>query len=172
MLWPWLTCEGRTSTLHHEEEDSSNCRQKITRQVMNTCAGCCNTTCKARATPHKIGRQSLHLTLREGYRAHACASRVNISWQPCTGTRWRTIGGGIPHQKQVIGEDADLEKIGGILNRVIKGGRDGITIEVDQRQVKEILKDLDLEQANHAATPRNVDKKNDNNAWKQREEPR
>ena len=31
--------------------------------------------------------------------------------------------------------------------------RDGITIEADQRHVREMLKDLDLEQANHAAPP-------------------
>ena len=30
-------------TLHHEEEYSSNCRQKISRQVMSTCADCCST---------------------------------------------------------------------------------------------------------------------------------
>ena len=57
-------------------------------------------------------------------------------------------------KKQVIGEDADLEKIR-ILNRVIKWGCDGITIEADQRSVREILEDLQLEQANHAATPCN-----------------
>ena len=33
--WQWLACEERTSTLHHEEEYSSNCCQKITRQVMD-----------------------------------------------------------------------------------------------------------------------------------------
>ena len=49
-------------------------------------------------------------------------------------------------KKQVMGEDADLEKIGSILNRVTKWGRDGITIEADQRHVTEILKDLELEQ--------------------------
>ena len=64
----------------------------------------------------------------------------------------------------MIGEDADLEKIGRILNRVIKCGRDGISIEADQRHVREILKDFDLEQANHAATSCNMDKKNENNA--------
>ena len=52
--------EGRTSTLQHEGECSSNCRQKITSQATSTCAGCCNTTCTARATPHLIGRKSLH----------------------------------------------------------------------------------------------------------------
>ena len=62
-------------------------------------------------------------------------------------------------KKQVIGEDAHLEKTGRILNRVIKWGRDGITIEADQRHVRKMLKDLELEQANHAATPCNMDKK-------------
>ena len=38
-------------------------------------------------------------------------------------------------KKQVIGEDADLEKSGRILNRVIEWSRDGITIEADQRRV-------------------------------------
>ena len=65
-------------------------------------------------------------------------------------------------KKQVIGEDAHLEKTGRILNRVIKWGRDGITIEADQRHVRKMLKDLELEQANHAATPCNMDKKEDN----------
>ena len=67
-------------------------------------------------------------------------------------------------KKQVIGEDPDLEKIGRTLNRVIAGNRDGITIEADQRHVREILKDLELEQANHAATPCNVGKKKEVNA--------
>ena len=60
---------------------------------------------------------------------------------------------------QVIGEDADLEKIERILNRVIKWSRDGTTIEADHRHVWEMLKNLELEQANHAATPCNADKK-------------
>ena len=59
-LWPWWTCEGRISALQHEEECSPNCRQKITRQVKNTCSGCCITACTARATPHKIRMKSLH----------------------------------------------------------------------------------------------------------------
>ena len=50
--------------------------------------------------------------------------------------------------KQVIGEDPDLEKSGRILNRVIKWNRDGITIEADHRDVREILKGLELERAN------------------------
>ena len=56
-------------------------------------------------------------------------------------------------KKQVIGEDPDLEKSGRILNRVIEWDRDGTTIEADQRHVREILKDLELEAAMHSATP-------------------
>ena len=37
-LWQWSTCEGRISTLHRKGECSLNCRQRISRQVMNTCA--------------------------------------------------------------------------------------------------------------------------------------
>ena len=51
-------------------------------------------------------------------------------------------------KKQVLGEDPDLEKSGRILNRVIVWNRDGITVEADQRHVREILKGLELERAN------------------------
>ena len=51
-LWHWLTCEGRTSTLQHEEEYSSNCCQKITRQGTNRLYGTRHA--------HKIARKSLH----------------------------------------------------------------------------------------------------------------
>ena len=61
-----------------------------------------------------------------------------------------------------MGEDADFENSGRILIRVNKWGRDGVTVEADQRYVREILKDLELEQVNHAATPCNVDKKSEN----------
>ena len=40
----------------------------------------------------------------------------------------------------MVGEDADLEKIGRILNRVIKWSLDGITIEADQIHVREMLR--------------------------------
>ena len=50
----------------------------------------------------------------------------------------------------------DLEKSGRILNRVIEWDRDGITIEADQRHVREIMKGLELERANHSATPCDV----------------
>ena len=56
--------------------------------------------------------------------------------------------------KQVVGEDDGcLEKRGRILNRVMKWKRGGITIEADQRHVREILKDLSLKQVNLLTTP-------------------
>ena len=64
-------------------------------------------------------------------------------------------------KKQMIGEDPDLEKSGRTLNRVIKWNRDGITIEADQRHVREILTGLELERANHSATPCAVERKNE-----------
>ena len=67
-------------------------------------------------------------------------------------------------KKQVTGEDADLEQSGRILNRVIEWGRDGMTIVADQRHVKDILKGLELERANHIATPCAVESKNEANA--------
>ena len=39
-------------------------------------------------------------------------------------------------KKQVVWKDADLGKSGRKLIRVIEWGRDGITIEADQRHVK------------------------------------
>ena len=60
-LWHWLTYEGRTSTLQHEEEYSLNCRPRTTSQPMNTCVGCCDTACTARATPQKTGKRSWQL---------------------------------------------------------------------------------------------------------------
>ena len=62
-------------------------------------------------------------------------------------------------KKQVVGEDPDLEKSGRILNRVIEWDRDGITTEADQRCFREILKGLELERANHSATPCAVERK-------------
>ena len=47
----------------------------------------------------------------------------------------------------MIGEDPDLEKSGRILYRVIAWNRDGITIEADQRHVREILNGFELERA-------------------------
>ena len=40
-------------------------------------------------------------------------------------------------KKQVIGEDPDFEKSGRTLSRVIEWNRDGITIEADQRHVRD-----------------------------------
>ena len=54
-VWPWWTCEGRISTLQHEERCLSNCHPRTTSQVTNTFAGCCDTVCTALATLHRIG---------------------------------------------------------------------------------------------------------------------
>ena len=59
-------------------------------------------------------------------------------------------------RKQVLGRDPDLEKSGRPLNRVIEWDRDGITIEADQRHVRETMKRLELERANNSATPCDV----------------
>ena len=66
----------------------------------------------------------------------------------------------------MTGEDADLQKTGRIQNRVIKWSGDGITIEADQRHFREILKDLELERANHSAAPCVVDRKDEDGARK------
>ena len=64
----------------------------------------------------------------------------------------------------MVGEDADFEKSGRKLNCVIEWGRDGITVEADQRQVRETLKDLALERSKHFATPCAVERKNEGGA--------
>ena len=56
-------------------------------------------------------------------------------------------------KKQVLGGGSHLEKSRRIHNRVIEWDRDGITIEADQRHVREIMKGLELERAKHSATP-------------------
>ena len=67
-------------------------------------------------------------------------------------------------KKQVIGEDADLEKNGTILNGVIDWCRDGITIEANHRHVRDLLKGLELERANRSVAPCAAEMKNDGNA--------
>ena len=62
-------------------------------------------------------------------------------------------------RKQVLnGVDPDLEKSG---SRVIEWDRDGITTEADQRHVREIMKGLELERANHSATPCAVERRDE-----------
>ena len=61
----------------------------------------------------------------------------------------------------MIGEDPDLEKSGRMLNCVTEWNRDGITLEADQRHVRETLKGLELERANRSATPCAVDRRDE-----------
>ena len=72
----------------------------------------------------------------------------------------------------MIAEDSDLEKSGRILNRVIEWNRDGIVIEADQRHVREILKGLEPERANHSATPCVVDRKDEDKGESRHEQGR
>ena len=51
-----------------------------------------------------------------------------------------------------------------MLSRVIEWSRDGITIEADQRRVREILKDFEQERACHSATPCALGRKHEVNA--------
>ena len=55
-------------------------------------------------------------------------------------------------RKRYLGRGLDLEKSGRMVYRFIEWDRDGITIEADQRHVREIVKGLELERANHSAT--------------------
>ena len=129
----------------------------------------------AHATPHETWEEELASTLSDLKltRGSACP----CVWQGCIKDEHfvTTVHGDditicgersvveIPQQnyiketikikKQVIGEDPDLEKSGRILNRFVDWDRDGITIEADQRDVRETLKDLEWERANHSATP-------------------
>ena len=61
----------------------------------------------------------------------------------------------------MLGRDPDLEKSGRILNRDIEWDRDGVTVEADQRHVREIMKGLELERANHSATPCVVERRDE-----------
>ena len=107
------------------------------------------------------------------------ASRGRTSWQQCTATTSQLVGNGrqcsllirtiskkYEIKKQVLGRDPDLEKSGRFLNRVIELERDGITIEADQRHVREIMKGLELERANHSATPCAVERRDESKSEK------
>ena len=48
-------------------------------------------------------------------------------------------------KKQMVLEDPNLEKSGRKLNRVVDWNRDGITIEAEQRHVREILRGVELD---------------------------
>ena len=135
---------------------------------MNACAGCCDAVCTARVMPHKIGKEELATTIDERKRVSRGAHRCNRADDITIGGEGsaveffiRMISKKYEIKKQVIGEDPDLEKSGRILNRVIEWDRDGITIESDQRHVREILKCVELERANHSATPCTVERRHE-----------
>ena len=138
--------------LQHEEQYLSNCRQKITRQATKTCAGCCTTGCTARdAAQNREEELVSTLSDLKLTRGIACP-RV---WQGCIKGEHivATVHGGditiggersavdsliqmisrtYEIKKQVIGEDADVEKSGRILNRVIEWSRDGTPCAVER----------------------------------------
>ena len=98
--------------------------------------------CGTRDAAQNWGRRDFASTLcnlkltREESRAHLFgkfASRVNMSWPPCTGMTQRCVENDrrwsasskmmfrkSEIKKQAIGEDVDLEKSGSIQNRVVK----------------------------------------------------
>ena len=47
------------------------------------------------------------------------------------------------------------------MNRVIKWNHKGFTVEADQRHVREIMKGLELERANHSPTPCAVERRDE-----------
>ena len=65
-------------------------------------------------------------------------------------------------KRKVIGEDAEHEKSGRILNRVIKWERGGITVEADPN-VRETHKAFFPKQANFVVTPCVVGRRGDEN---------
>ena len=141
--------------------------------MTDTCVDRCDTACTARVTPHKLGRgtgiDAQRSRIDEGKRVpvrverpHHGGGRRGNRARRRHHNRWAKDGSGFlikmisdkdEIRKQVLGEDPDLEKSGRKLNRVIEWDRDGITIEEDQRHVREIMKGLELERANHSATP-------------------
>ena len=60
------------------------------------------------------------------------------------------------------GESSAVESLISMISKsVIEWNRGGVVIEADQRHVREILKGLELEQANRSATPCAVERKNE-----------
>ena len=105
-----------------------------------------------------------------GARARACgkaASRATTLWTKTTTSKSAENGRWWNSSSkccQEIGEDPGFEKSGRILSRFIELDRDGITIEADQRRVRETLKDFELQRANHSATPCAVERKDESGA--------
>ena len=60
-----------------------------------------------------------------------------------------------------LGETQTSRRAGRIPNGVIEWDRDGMTIEADQRHVREMIKGLELERANHSATPCDVERRDE-----------
>ena len=123
---------------------------------MNTCAGCCSLYGRRDAAQNWDEELASTLNDVELTRGTTCP----CVWQSCIkgehivatvngdditsgGERSaaepliKMISRKYEIKKQVISEDADLEKTERILNRVIKWGRDGITMEADQIHVIE-----------------------------------
>ena len=112
--------------LQHKEGYLLNCRSRITFQVTNTCADCCDTACTSRVTPHNSGRTLSDLKLTRGS-ACPCVWRGCNKGEDVVATVHGddiTIGGErlaveflikmisrkYEIKKQVIGEDPDMEK--------------------------------------------------------------
>ena len=173
-LWHWLMCGERTSTLQHEEEYFVELPPKDYQPGGGRVFGLLRYSLYGTRDSAQNWKEELASTLsmlkstRRG--ACPCMWQGRIKGEDIVATVHGddiTIGGErsaveflikmisrkYEIKKQVIGEDPDLEKSGRKLNRVIEWNRDGITIEADQRHVREILKGLELERANHSATP-------------------
>ena len=69
-----------------------------------------------------------------------------------------TIGGERSAVIKMISRKFEIKK------QVIEWDRDGITIEADQKHDTEIFRDVELERANHSATPCAVERKDESSA--------
>ena len=171
--WHWSTCGGRTSTLQHEERYLSNCWEEdyqpgdehMCRLLRYSLYG---TRDSAQNWEEELASTLSGLGLTRGS-ACPCVWRGRAKREDVVATVHGddiTIGGQrtavefhtkmiskkYEIRKQVLREDPDFEKSGRILNRVIEYP-DEITIEADQRHVREMMKGLELERANHSTTP-------------------
>ena len=132
----------RISTLQHEERCLSNCHLRTISQVTSTCAG---SACPCVWRGHIKGEDIIATVHGDDITVGGERSAVELLI--------KMISRRYDIKKQVIGEDPDLEKSGRILSRVIAWNRDGITIEADQRHVREMLKGLELERATRHRVP-------------------
>ena len=107
----------------------------ITMQVTNTCAGCCNTACTARATPHKFGRRRLVSTLSDLNEG----ARGPCLWKGCI--KGEQIVATLHGEDITIGGEPSVVEF--VIENVMNGVRDKEASDWSRRRLCEERKNIE-----------------------------